>query len=392
MRDRMRTRKEVLPVFLILMVMTSILFYVMLKVQPYLIENHHYILSFGEIASYTAEDNWKAFLIWYVAEIAEPVVSRTVPAAIGMTVFALFGEYLEKRNSKFRGTDIVGGSGLFRPIFIMSLLSLLICDLLYHRDAQYGFVPTFISVCTIIPFTAPRYGYKGIPAVTQIVMAGVLPYLFARIIMFKVTEPLHLPRAMAGLAGILLSTIAAEEILKVIPWMKKQDLSKYQSLSRKTYFGTRFFVERLLADPNEMSCWGSSWSTIGMYLGGIIAWVLNPNASSNLEGMFPVVMCCQLYTVLLSIFIFYPSYKKGKQAFTFTGYVVISSVINTYTPSVGVLVLMIILSAVLAPVVTSFFVKHVKRWKFVSIQILMGIITATVILSEACQILNKIWR
>lgn len=388
MKDRMKTRMEILPVFLIMLLVTSIILYVMLKVQPYLLENHHYIWSFGEVAGLTAEGNWKAFLVWYFAEIAEPVVSRTIPAAIGVTVFAFIGEYLEKKNSRFRGTDIVGGSGLFKPIFVMSMLSLLLCDLLYYHDAQYGFVPTFISVCTIIPFTVPRYGYNGIPAITQVVMAGVLPYLFARAVMFRVTEPLHLPRALAGFMGIWISTIVTEELLKFMPWMKKRDLSKYQSIPRKTVQGSRFFLERMLADPNEMSCWGSSWSTIGMYLGGIIAWILNPNASSNLEGMFPVIMCCQLYTLLLSIFIFYPSYKKGQRIFTFTGYVVISSIINTYTPSLWIVILMIVLSAVITPAVTAFYVKNVKRWEFGSIQILMGIITVTIVLSEFCQILN----
>lgn len=389
MKERMTVRKEVLPAFLVSLFLAGVTYGIMQQIQPYLLHTHHAIYSFGEVAALTAKSDWKGFFVWYFAEVGEPVVSRTVPTAAGMIIFAIFGYWLEKKNSKFRGTDIVGGSGLFLPILVLSMLALLLCDLIFHQDAQYGFVPTFIAICTIIPFTVPRYGYKGMTAVTQIVLAAVLPYLFAKVCMSGLTEPLHLPRALSGFMGICLATILAEEVIVFLPWMKKQDFSDRKSKPRILPKGNRFFAERLLADPNEMSCWGSSWSTIGMYLGGICAWILNPNASSNLEGYFPLIMCSQFLVLSISIFFYYPWYRKGEQVYTFPGYVVISSLINTYTLDVWLVVVMIFLSALMTPLVTAFFIKNVKRWKFQSVQILMGVIATTVLLSFVCQFLCK---
>lgn len=129
-----------------------------------------------------------------------------------------------------------------------------------------------------------------------------------------------------------------------------------------------------------MGCWGSSYAAVGIYIGTLFSWVLNPNSTSCVEGRFPIVFWCQILAVAVSIFIYYPIYIKGKNPLTFTSYITIAALINTYEISWIMLIVYILIISFLTPALAMFFNNHIKRWS-IAVPVLLSIILVASILS-----------
>lgn len=244
----MKERKNILSVFILVVIFSIVGLNAMLIIQPYLIEHNHYILSFNELLTEVIKNKAHGYIIWYLGEFSETMVMRTVLGSLLGIIFAIIGYYLERKNSKYRGTDIVGGTGYFFEILIFSAISVLISDILFHSDTKIGWIPTFISVCCIVPTFIPKYGYKKFKGLTIVLLAGIIPYPIAKLAIIFFTNKYNMPRCLAGLIGILFATIIAEEIVKFMPWMTINESVKEASMPRKVKYGKRFFLERLLAD------------------------------------------------------------------------------------------------------------------------------------------------
>ena len=65
-------------------------------------------------------------------------------------------------------------------------------------------------------------------------------------------------------------------------------------------------MHQIFGDIGQLTIWGSSWATIGMYVGGIISWVMNPLHPAYGSGNFPLLIMVQVVTGALAILIWYP--------------------------------------------------------------------------------------
>lgn len=362
----LQKRKSISISFVLTIMITLSAMWIMMSLQPYFLAHTIFLDSYADIAKGTAEGKIWSFLQWYIGEWSEPQVFRILPAALLSVVTAFAGYYFERVNSKWRGSDTCGGTGLFPQIFAMSILSLLICDLIYYRDAAYGFMPTFIPMACVIVALTLEYGCDWKKFVTITSFAGTIPYLIARYAVLYLMDPFQFPRPVGGWIGMLFGTMIAWQIVKILPWMtKRSEEQKQVAVQRAAISDKKLYIERILADPSELICWGSSWNTIGMLIGGILGWAMNPNASSCKEGWIPVIFAAQFLTLAISNYIFFPWIKEKKMPYVFTGYVPISCFINCYVESSMWIFISILASAILAPLLTKWIeVKwtFLKKW------------------------------
>lgn len=346
-----KERKGALPAYIVTLIICTALMFIMNTLQDSIASNH-YIDSLDEIiAGKNAGDVWSE-IQWLIGEIPEGQVMRTWVCGVVMIIFTFIGYFFERTNSRFRGTDLVGGSGYFIPMLLVSTGAMLLANLVYHRATMNGWAATFISFCSLAPLLFTIYGGGAKKIATEMILGGLAPAGFgAYIAMPYIVKPLGLPAFVSAAIGMAVTVPLCVLLCRHLPWMTPIDMSIYKSspADNRSFSDSRLYVRRLLADPSELIFWGSSWGTVGMYIGAVLAWWLDPLANSCAAYKFPTVMCCQLITVATSIFLWFPKVKRGESAFTFSGFVIISAFINTYEMSVSLMIISILVAAVFTP-------------------------------------------
>ena len=91
-----------------------------------------------------------------------------------------------------------------------------------------------------------------------------------------------------------------------------------------------FFVNRVFGDIGELAITGSSISTVLMYTGAIVAWIMNPFEPAYGAGNLPLLIASQIIVAALAIFIYYPKWKRDGFIFTFAGVVFVSAIVGGY--------------------------------------------------------------
>ena len=173
-------------------------------------------------------------------------------------------------------------------------------------------------------------------------------------------SPLGLPLFIAVSAGVAVVVPVCSLIFRLMPWMTIP--APAEGANPTDQNKSKFFVHQIFGDIGQLTIWGSSWATIGMYVGGIISWVMNPLHPAYGSGNFPLLIMVQVVTGALAILIWYPKWKKTGMAFTFAGIVFASAVVSTYPPSWFIVIPTILIGAVVfAPLVE--WVLKVFRFK-----------------------------
>ena len=359
------SRREVLLPFVITMAAAIALYAVMEAAAPYIQENS-FLYSFGDLVAGSAEGNLFFRLMWLLTDFTEGSFIVSLLGSIFMCLVAPLSAYLEKKKSSHAGTGVDGNSGYFIQMYCAAFLSVLISQLLYGQGewfAAYGFIPTFSSLL-VAQTMITCYGKELSKVITAILIAGVLPFPIAFVIMVYVTIPLGLPGFIAVSLGLVVTIPLVHLLVKCMPWMGKRDPEPQPSSEEPgtpaPYHPARFFVHRIFGDIGELMIWGSSWGTIAMYLGTILTWYLNPLHPVYGANNLPMLLLGQICTASLSIFLYYPSWKKDGWAFTFPGVVFTSAIINTYTNAWLVVVPTIIVGAVVFPPLVQAILKLFK--------------------------------
>lgn len=110
-------------------------------------------------------------------------------------------------------------------------------------------------------------------------------------------------------------------------------------------------LHRVFGDIGELPVYGSSWAAVGLLVGTIVAWVMNPLEPGYGAGNVPLLLASQITVAALAIFIYYPKWRAEGWAFIFPGIVLVSAIVGKYavsgTPAdIVVAVLTIIVGAV----------------------------------------------
>ena len=174
-----KERKKIIPVYLAACAAICLVLAVMTFLQSSVISENRFIHSLDDIIDGKNRGDVLCIIEWLIAEIPEGQVMRTWPAAVFMLAFALLGYYFERRDSRFRGTDIAGGRGTFFSLLAVCTGAMLLANAVYFRSTENGWAATFISFCSLAPTLFFIYGTGSKKVVTEIVLGGLAPAGFA---------------------------------------------------------------------------------------------------------------------------------------------------------------------------------------------------------------------
>lgn len=321
------SRKKILPAFLIMLVGATALYLLMNFLQPYLLENE-FLYSFDEMMAGCMEGSLLASVWWFFADWTEGSFIAALPASIGMIIMGFIAATLERKRSKHAGSGVDGNGKVFTSMFAATAISLVLGQLLFGWLFPNGWLPTFAVVLTVQVFVI-FYGNSIPKMATSIIVGTVITFPICYGLLYGIVIPAGLPLFIAISIGVAITVPLCSLLFRLMPWMTKREPDAEKGPEPTP---SNFFVHRVFGDIGELTLWGSSWATIGMYIGGIISWVLNPLHPAYGSGNFPLLIFAQIVTAACAIFIYYPIWKKESWAFTFAGIVFVSAIVSTYPP------------------------------------------------------------
>lgn len=347
------SRKEILPIFIGVVIITVALYFAMTALQPRLM-NNNYIYDFGTLMVGCMEGSLLYRILWFFADLTEGTFLASAPASAIMCIMAFIAAALEKKKSRHAGTGVDGNSGIFSDMFFSAAASMILGQLIFGSFFSVGWIPTFAAFLTVQGFVV-HYGGGFAKSATATVIGTLATFPACHYLLQYVVLPLKLPLFIAVSMGIFIVVPVCTLIFRLMPWMTQKAPAAPaadSSAPAPTPSPAKFFIHRVFGDIGELNFWGSSLAMIGMYIGAIISWLLNPLHPCYGSGNFPLVMCAQILTAAIAIFIYYTKWKQGGWAFTFASVVFTSAIISTYPAHPAIYIPTIIISAViLAPLV-----------------------------------------
>lgn len=352
------SRKEILPAFCITVVAAVALYVLMMYLQPMLM-NNNFIYDFGTMMSGCMEGSIEYYVAWFFADLTEGSFIAALPASIGMIIMGFVAAALERKKSKHAGTGVAGNGHIFLAMFLTTCAALILGQVIYGSLFSSGWIPTFAVVLTVQVFVI-FYGVNWKKILTSLIVGTIITFPVCYWLLYGIVSPLGLPLFIAVSVGVAIVVPVCSLIFRLMPWM---DIPAPAPGSNPTDQNkSKFFVHQIFGDIGQLTIWGSSWATIGMYIGGIIGWVMNPLHPAYGSGNFPLLIMVQVVTGALAILIWYPKWKKNGMAFTFAGIVFASAIVSTYPPSWAIVIPTILIGAVVfAPLVD--WVLKVFRFK-----------------------------
>lgn len=352
------SRKEILPAFCITVVAAIALYVLMMYLQPMLM-NNNFIYDFGTMMTGCIEGSPLYRVAWFFADLTEGSFIAALPASIGMIIMGFVAAALERKKSKHAGTGVAGNGHIFLAMFLTTCAALILGQLIYGSLFSSGWIPTFAVVLTVQVFVI-FYGVNWKKILTSLIVGTIITFPVCYWLLYGIVQPLGLPLFIAVSVGVAIVVPLCSLIFRLMPWM---DIPAPAPGSNPTDQNkSKFFVHQIFGDIGQLTIWGSSWATVGMYIGGIIGWVMNPLHPAYGSGNFPLLIMVQVVTGALAILIWYPKWKKSGMAFTFAGIVFASAIVSTYPPSWAIVIPTIIIGAVVfAPLVD--WVLKVFRFK-----------------------------
>lgn len=342
------SRKEILPAFFAVFIGAIILYSIMNAVQPFLM-NNRYIFAFNDLIAGCIQGSFFYKVMWLFVDLTEGSFMASVPAAILMCIMAFVAASLEKKKSIHAGTGVDGNSRIFTRMFIAAITSLILGQLIYGSFFSNGWIPTFAAVLSVQVFVM-FYGATPAKLITETLVGTVLTFPVCCFMLEYIAKPLGVPLFVAISLAIFVIVPVCSWIFKLMPWMMQKDSVPDQTVTEVTTTPvpspTRFFVNRVFGDIGELTMWGSSLATFGMYIGAIISWLMNPLNPCYGAGILPLMIFAQIVTAALAIFIWYPRWKKNGWAFTFVGIVFVSAILITFPSHWLVVIPTIIIGAV----------------------------------------------
>jgi len=221
-----------------------------------------------------------AWLRWVLGDISEMVFYKHELASLGLLAGAGLAHWAHRRGKAWQGFAICYGSGLWPWLIGSSLLGLLLSNLLWGWSVpRYGWQPTFAAFVSVPAATVLLFGAGMRIAVSGAVMGALLVTPLCLLLVNFVCNPLDLPAVIGNVLGMALGSVIAFTLCRRWPALVKPEPASAAAPAPAPKAGNHGLVwgmRRVLADFSEAPFFGNEWASLGLLLGVLLAYGLNP--------------------------------------------------------------------------------------------------------------------
>ncbi len=363
----MKARKRPIGAFIGVILFAAALYCLMLYTQGALSANK-FLTDYTVWEQESAARNPIQLFLWTLGDMTEPYFHKSVLGSTGLIIGAVFAHRLYRRNSKYMGFPVGYGTGIWPWLFAAGLCSLILSNLLFAENMANGWFPTFVPFVCVASATILLYGRKPAVFLTGVVMGCVVTVPVCWLFMTLITTPLGIPAVAGSVSGMWIGGIVCFEVYRILPWMRLQETppvspappDQFQRISKPN----RFFLRRLLADFSEPCFCNNEYVGLGILLGTLVSWMLNPFHVNYGTGVFPAVLFSQLLTASISIFIYYHQWLENDWFPTFPSLVSVAPGMTMFwNGSIWVAILCAIFGAIVCPGIANMVIQKLpKHW------------------------------
>lgn len=374
----MRSRLRLLPELLGVVAFAFLLYWVMLALEGPL-ESSAVLFSFED---QLAETSGPLYLfLWLLADVSEAEFYASVLGGVGIISFAFIAYLLDQRGSRWRGYPISYGTGLWPWILASTLIGLAISVYLFGGLLlpESGWIPTFVPFVSVPAGVVFIYGRGWHVALTGGILGALVTFPIAYLLILYVFEPLALPVVIANVTGMWLGGIIVFELCRFLPWMRREesappegedipeadeptDLPQPPPAVDPTARG--WFGRRVLAEFSEAQFYGTEIASLGLLLGTLLSWVLNPLHPALGSGLLPAILLSQVVAASVGVFLHYERWRELEWYPTFVPVVSVApATVLAYGGTMQSILAGAVLGAIAGPPVAQFVIDRLpSHW------------------------------
>lgn len=312
-----------------------------------------------------------AWLRWILGDISEVAFYKHEFASIGLLAGAYLAYWANRTGKIWQGFAISYGSGLWPWLVTSSLLGLLLSNLLWGWTVTANsWQPTFAAFVSLPAAMVLIFGGGWKVTINGAIMGAVLVTPMCLLIVNYLCNPLGLPVVIGNVSGMAVASVLAFLLCRYVPNLVKSDpiiQPKESSApdiepakSKTTDYGIIWGLRRVLADFSEAPFFGNELASIGLLLGVLLAYTLNPMSPAYGSGLLPQLIGAQALTSALGVVIWRRQWRRLGWYPTYVPLVsVVPAAVLTYGGNWQVITSSALLGALIAPPLACALAKRV---------------------------------
>jgi len=237
--------------------------------------------SYGDMVSTLHEP--VAWLRWVLGDISEVAFYKHEFASIGLLAGAYLAYWANRTGKAWQGFAICYGTGLWPWLITSSLLGLLLGNLLWGWTVSANdWQPTFVAFVSLPAAMVLMFGGGWKVTINGAIMGAVLVTPMCLLIVNYVCNPLQLPAVIGNVLGMASASVVAFLACRHCPGLVKSGQPRKPpavtatAVAKVSDYGLVWTLRRVLADFSEAPFFGNEWASLGLLLGALLAYSLNP--------------------------------------------------------------------------------------------------------------------
>ena len=308
-----------------------------------------------------------AWLRWVLGDISEVAFYKHEFASIGLLAGAYLAYWAHRTGKVWQGFAISYGSGLWPWLVTSSLLGLLLSNLLWGWTVTANsWQPTFAAFVSLPAAMVLMFGGGWKVTINGAIMGAVLVTPLCLLIVNYVCNPLGLPVVIGNVSGMAVASVLAFLLCRHVPNLVKSRPKESPApevepaKSKTTDYGIIWGLRRVLADFSEAPFFGNELASIGLLLGVLLAYALNPMSPAYGSGLLLQLIGAQALTPALGVVIWRRQWRRLGWYPTYVPLVsVVPAAVLTYGGSWQVITSSALLGALIAPPLACALAKRV---------------------------------
>lgn len=299
-----------------------------------------------------------AWLRWVLGDISEVAFYKHEFASIGLLAGAYLAYRANHSGKSWQGFAISYGSGLWPWLVTSSLLGLLLSNLFWGWTVAAGsWQPTFAAFVSLPAAMVLMFGGGWKVTINGAILGAVLVTPMCLLMVNYVCKPLQLPVVIGNVSGMAVASVLAFLLCRYLPSLVKSAASDQPSdpaaeiaITHTPDYGVIWSLRRVLADFSEAPFYGNEWASLGLILGALLAFTLNPLSPVYGSALLPQLIGAQALTSALGVVIWRQQWMSLGWYPTYIPLVsVVPAAVLTYGGSWPVIVMSALLGALIAP-------------------------------------------
>ncbi|QFG28084.1 hypothetical protein F6476_02260 [Pseudomonas umsongensis] len=264
--------------------------------------------SYSDMVSSLSQPS--AWLRWLLGDISEVAFYKHEFASIGLLAGAYLAYWANRTGRAWQGFSIAYGTGLWPWLITSSLLGLLLSNVLWGWTVTAtSWQPTFAAFVSLPAAMVLMFGRGWKVTINGAIMGAVLVTPMCLLIVNYLCNPLGLPAVIGNVLGMAVASVVAFVLCRYRPGLMKSEHAgippaKSPALVTKAPdYGVVWSLRRVLADFSEAPFFGNELASLGLLLGVLLAYAMNPISPAYGSGLLLHIIAAQALSSAIGVLV-----------------------------------------------------------------------------------------